>query len=59
MVGLWRCARGKCVQRVANRIVMVVSRWLWVEISIERGRESKDCERKVMKRSWVSEWVGE
>ena len=30
MVGLWRCARAKCIQRVGNRIVMVVSRWLWV-----------------------------
>ena len=28
--GWWRCARGKCTQRVANRIVMVVSRWVWV-----------------------------
>ena len=27
--GWWRCARGKCTQRVANRIVMVVSRWVW------------------------------
>ena len=27
-VGLLRCARGKCIQRVANRIVMVVSRWV-------------------------------
>ena len=24
MVGVRRCARGKCMQRVANRIVMVV-----------------------------------
>ena len=30
VVGLRRCARGKCIQRVANRIVTVVSRWLWV-----------------------------
>ena len=29
-LGLRRCARGKCMQRVVNRIVMVVSRWLWV-----------------------------
>ena len=28
--GWWRCAGGKCTQRVANRIVMVVSRWVWV-----------------------------
>ena len=35
MVGLRRCARGKCVQRVANRIVMVVSKWLWAEISLK------------------------
>ena len=27
---LRRCARGKCIQRVANRIVMVVSTWFWV-----------------------------
>ena len=30
VVGLRCCARGKCIERVANRIVMVVSRWLWV-----------------------------
>ena len=35
-VDLRRCARGKCIQRVANRGVMVVSRWIWVEISIEK-----------------------
>ena len=28
MLGVRRCARGKCMHRVANRIVMVV--WLWV-----------------------------
>ena len=25
----WRCARGKCMHQVVNRIVNVVSRWLW------------------------------
>ena len=25
---LRRCARGKCIQRVANRIEMVVSKWV-------------------------------
>ena len=29
-LGLRRCARGKCIQRVANRLVMVASRCLWV-----------------------------
>ena len=28
--GWWHYARGKCTQRVANRIVMVVLRWVWV-----------------------------
>ena len=28
--GLRRCA--KCIERVANRIVMLVSRWLWVAV---------------------------
>ena len=28
MLGLRRCARGKYTQRVANRIEMVVSRWV-------------------------------
>ena len=28
--GLRRCAGGKCIQRVASRLVMVVSRWLGV-----------------------------
>ena len=67
MVGLWRCARGKCVQRIANRIVVVVSRWLWV-VGLRpcaRGKctsegckshwkvkESRDFKRKVA-RLWV------
>ena len=28
VVGLRCCARGNCIQRVANRIVMVELRWL-------------------------------
>ena len=40
--GLRRC--GNCMRRVANRIVMVVSRWLWVVVT-----ESRDFNRKVTK----------
>ena len=29
LVGLRFCARGKCMHQVANRIVNVVSTWLW------------------------------
>ena len=44
MVGLRPCARGKCMHQVANRIVNVVSRWLWwrcseLEISREKCSE--------------------
>ena len=29
-MGLWHYVRGKFMQRIANRIVMVMLRWLWV-----------------------------
>ena len=48
MVGLRRCARGKCMQRVANRIVMVVSRWLWV-VGLRRCARGK-CMQRVANR---------
>ena len=57
MVGLRSCARGKCIQRVANRIVMVVSRWFWVVglRSCARGK----CIQRVANRivMVVSRWL--
>ena len=44
MVGLRRCARGKYIQRVANRIVLVVSRWLWV-VGLRRCARGKYTQR--------------
>ena len=49
MVDFRRCSRGHCIQGGANRIVMVVSRWLWLEMSIEKGRESRDFNGKSTK----------
>ena len=40
--GLRRCARGKCIPRVANRIVVVESRWLWVVCLRRCAREKLD-----------------
>ena len=56
MVGVWRCARGKCMQRVANRIVMV-SRWLWV-VGVRRCAGGK-CMQRVANRivMVVSRWL--
>ena len=51
---LRRCASGNCIQRDANRLVMVASRWLWVEISIEKGRESRDFNRKSEEKVEIS-----
>ena len=51
MVGLQRCARGKCIQRVANRIVMVVSRWFWV-VDLRRCATSRgECIQRVANRN--------
>ena len=53
-VGLWRCARGKCIPRVADRIVMVASTWLCVVglrrccgVKVDFGR---DFNRKVKRK---------
>ena len=46
--GWWGCARGKCMQRVANCIVMVVSRWLWV-VGLRRCARGK-CMHRVANR---------
>ena len=48
MVGLRRCARGKCMQRVANRAVMVVSGWLGV-VGLRRCARGK-CIQRVANR---------
>ena len=51
MVGLQRCARGKCIQRVANRIEMVVSRWFWV-VDLRRCATSRgECIQRVANRN--------
>ena len=54
---LRRCARGKCTQRVANRIEMVVSRWLWV-VGLRRCARGK-CIQRVANRIVVvvSRWL--
>ena len=55
--GLRRCARGKCTQRVANRIVMVVSRWVWV-VGLRPCARGK-CMHQVANRivNVVSRWL--
>ena len=55
--GWWRCARGKCTQRVANRIVMVVSRWVWV-VGLRLCARGK-CMHQVANRivNVVSRWL--
>ena len=55
--GLRRCARGKCMQRVANRIVTVVSKWLWV-VGLRRCARGK-CMQRVPNRNVmvVSRWL--
>ena len=57
MVGLRRCARGQCIQRGANRIVMAVSRWLWV-VGLRRCARAK-CMHRVENRIVlvVSRWL--
>ena len=54
--GCWRCARGKCTQRVANRIVMV-SRWVWV-VGLPLCARGK-CMHQVANRivNVVSRWL--
>ena len=44
VVGLWRCARGKCIQRVANHIVMVVSSGWWVCGPVLGGSACKELQ---------------
>ena len=46
--GWWRCARGKCMQTVANRIGMVASRWFWV-VGLRRCARGK-CIQRVANR---------
>ena len=48
VVGLRRCARGKCMQRVANRSVHGVSRWLWL-VGLRRCARGK-CIQRVVNR---------
>ena len=57
VVSLRRCARGKCMHRVANRIVMVLLRWLWV-VGLRRCARGK-CMQRVANRTVmvVSRWV--
>ena len=45
---LQRRARGKCIQTMANRIAMVVSRWLWV-VAVRRCARGK-CLQTVANR---------
>ena len=40
------CARGTCTQGGANRVVMVASRWFWVEIENRKTRRRLARERK-------------
>ena len=48
----WRpCARGKCIQRVANRIVMVVSWQLWVVVVGMRRCARGKCIQRVANRT--------
>ena len=60
--GWWRCARGKCTQRVPNRIVTVVSRWgevhapsckshckCGVKVALVEVLRTRDFERKVFR----------
>ena len=51
-----RCARGKCIHRVANRMAMVVSRWLWV-VGLRRFARGK-CIHRVANRSGVKVALG-
>ena len=47
MVGLWRCTRGKCIERVANRIVTVVSMRLVGSRRCARGKSIRVANRIV------------
>ena len=55
--GWWRYARGKCTQRVVNRIVMVVLRWVWV-VGLRLCARGK-CMHQVANRivNVVSRWL--
>ena len=46
VVGLRRCARGKCMQRVANRILTVVLKWLWV-VGLQHCARGKGMPQRV------------